>query len=481
MATLRLIPASGAPIEVGQDSVLLGRDPSCDVVLNEGSVSRRHARLERRGAEWTVVDSRRVGETVIRSGQELRLGTLSLRVEIDDDLGATLAAPPEATVIQDAAPMTQPIPLPRKTQPAPAGAPPAPPPPGPPAPAAPPPMPPAPEMKPAPPAAAPPPRPAAPPPPPPPPAAGRPGGPPPPPLPQGRLTAGAPPAAAAGAVPAGGKKPRGPLFWGITGCCGCLTLIAIAAAVIVSGVFLFTREPAAVVEKQLEHLRGGDIEAAYALLSKEAQLEHSPPAFAAFVARHPGLATNAGSSFNNRTLNNAGAHLSGTLTAAGGETEEASFTLVREDGGWKIRSIVVAGDSGGGSGSASDLGGAGGGDTLDVKTARFDKQPAGNATKVTIVTQVRGFATRSVGAEQQIDLVGDLQTLGPDGEEISDLTRPGFHRLERSSSSGFDGASFTTELSFPRGFPAGTYVVRLGIRDLVGGGAGAHEVSFELP
>lgn len=296
------------------------------------------------------------------------------------------------------------------------------------------------------------------------------------------MAAGAPAAAAgAGAAPVGGKKGRGPVFWGITGCCGCLTLIAIAAAVIMGGVFLFTREPAAVVEKQLEHLRGGDLEAAHALLSTEAQQQYPPPAFATFVARHPSLANNSGASFNNRSLDGDGAKLSGSLTGAGGESEEATFTLVKEDGAWKVRTITVAGDDPGAGGTAQDSGGDLGGGTLSVETARFDVTPSGDATKVTIVTQVRGFATRSMGGEQQIDLVGDLQTLGPTGEEISDLTRPGFHRLERSSASGFDGASFTTELSFPRGFPSGTYVVRLGIRDLVGGGAGAHEVSFELP
>src|SRR5512138_2305969 len=92
MATLRLVPATGNPIEVTQESALVGRDPACDVVLPDGSVSRKHARLELRGGTWFVVDqgsangtfldSVRATDTPVRSGQEIRFGALSFRVEI---------------------------------------------------------------------------------------------------------------------------------------------------------------------------------------------------------------------------------------------------------------------------------------------------------------------------------------------------------------------------------------------------------------
>ena len=54
MATLRLIPASGSPIEITREESLLGRDPSCDVMVADGSVSRKHARIEHRGGAWIV-------------------------------------------------------------------------------------------------------------------------------------------------------------------------------------------------------------------------------------------------------------------------------------------------------------------------------------------------------------------------------------------------------------------------------------------
>src|SRR5512145_466809 len=100
MANLRLTPASGAPIEISKDGTVVGRDPSCDVVLADGSVSRKHARLERRGETWTVVDqgsangtfvdSQRVAETALRGGHELRFGAVAFRIDVEDTAEATV-------------------------------------------------------------------------------------------------------------------------------------------------------------------------------------------------------------------------------------------------------------------------------------------------------------------------------------------------------------------------------------------------------
>ena len=121
MATLRLIPASGSALEIPRDQALVGRDPACDIVLNDGSVSRRHARIERRGAVWAVVDqgsangtfidSHRVTDATLRDGQELRLGSVSFRVEL---AGSAVETPPRAepheTVVQGTPPPVPPAP-----------------------------------------------------------------------------------------------------------------------------------------------------------------------------------------------------------------------------------------------------------------------------------------------------------------------------------------------------------------------------------
>jgi pSer/pThr/pTyr-binding forkhead associated (FHA) protein len=80
-------------VEVADDSVVLGRDAAAQVVVQDRSVSRRHARIERRGDVWFVVDQessngtfldgKRVTEAPLCDGQELRLGVVALGVEIE--------------------------------------------------------------------------------------------------------------------------------------------------------------------------------------------------------------------------------------------------------------------------------------------------------------------------------------------------------------------------------------------------------------
>jgi FHA domain-containing protein len=108
MATLRLRPASGPPLEFENDRALVGRDPSCTVVVEDKSVSRRHAIVERRGASWHVVDQgsangtfldgEQVVDAELRDGQELRLGTLSLAVELESETPQTILMPGPSAV-----------------------------------------------------------------------------------------------------------------------------------------------------------------------------------------------------------------------------------------------------------------------------------------------------------------------------------------------------------------------------------------------
>src|SRR6187200_182814 len=90
---LRLVPASGTPIDVPRDQIIVGREPSCDIVLQDGSVSRKHARLEKQGEQWKVVDNgsangtyidgTRIAEQVLKNGQELRFGAVAFKVELE--------------------------------------------------------------------------------------------------------------------------------------------------------------------------------------------------------------------------------------------------------------------------------------------------------------------------------------------------------------------------------------------------------------
>jgi hypothetical protein len=100
MSSLRLVPPVGGPIEIAGQRTLLGRDPGADLVVNDPSVSRRHALIERRTEGWVVLDQRsangtfvnnqRVDQAVLQSGQQLRLGAVTFEVRVP---GPAVAAP----------------------------------------------------------------------------------------------------------------------------------------------------------------------------------------------------------------------------------------------------------------------------------------------------------------------------------------------------------------------------------------------------
>jgi adenylate cyclase len=85
-------PADDRVFVLGDRTVTLGRAPECDLVLNQESVSRAHARFRREGESWAIVDLEskngvkvntfRVSEQILRDGDRVDLGTTRLQVEI---------------------------------------------------------------------------------------------------------------------------------------------------------------------------------------------------------------------------------------------------------------------------------------------------------------------------------------------------------------------------------------------------------------
>ena len=100
----RLVGQRGA-FEISGRHVI-GRDPGCDFTVSSDSISRRHARLELRegrlmvtdlgSANGTFVNGQRVGERVLRIGDEIRFDMESFRVEGPVDFGRTSVRPPAA-------------------------------------------------------------------------------------------------------------------------------------------------------------------------------------------------------------------------------------------------------------------------------------------------------------------------------------------------------------------------------------------------
>jgi hypothetical protein len=90
-------------VELPGSVCVLGRDPSCDVVLNDSKCSRRHAVVEE-GPEGFVVrdegsangiyvNGRRVGKASLRPGDTLRLG--DAQVKLLAEIGETVIVAPD--------------------------------------------------------------------------------------------------------------------------------------------------------------------------------------------------------------------------------------------------------------------------------------------------------------------------------------------------------------------------------------------------
>ena len=84
-----IVPRS--PFPLNRDQVILGRDVRCDVMLNNDSISRRHAEIVRMAEGWlirdlgsqngTYVNGQRVQECVLQEGDLITIGDVNLNFE----------------------------------------------------------------------------------------------------------------------------------------------------------------------------------------------------------------------------------------------------------------------------------------------------------------------------------------------------------------------------------------------------------------
>jgi hypothetical protein len=80
-------------LQFGGQTIAIGRDPMCDMILDDGTVSAQHARLTYRQSQWWLEDLHSTNGTflnqeavlepvVITSGDELRCGQVIMRLKI---------------------------------------------------------------------------------------------------------------------------------------------------------------------------------------------------------------------------------------------------------------------------------------------------------------------------------------------------------------------------------------------------------------
>jgi len=81
----------GRRVEIGEQTLSVGRMPECDVALSDSNVSRKHAEIRRQGAGFVVVDlgstngtrvnGAQVKERLLNNGDEITVGSTRLRFE----------------------------------------------------------------------------------------------------------------------------------------------------------------------------------------------------------------------------------------------------------------------------------------------------------------------------------------------------------------------------------------------------------------
>jgi hypothetical protein len=91
--TRALLIADGKRFVIDQPRAVIGRSQRCDYVLADPNVSRRHFELQLRDNDWYVVDlgstngvsvnGRRVASTQLSAGDEIVVGSSSLRFDVD--------------------------------------------------------------------------------------------------------------------------------------------------------------------------------------------------------------------------------------------------------------------------------------------------------------------------------------------------------------------------------------------------------------
>ncbi|MET0553341.1 MAG: hypothetical protein ABW221_09910, partial [Vicinamibacteria bacterium] len=230
------------------------------------------------------------------------------------------------------------------------------------------------------------------------------------------------------------------------------------------------------VKAQLAEVKAGNLDAAYARLAPAYQQEVSKEEFQVFAGKHAGFGQNGAAGFSSTSIEGGIASVRGSLTSVSGESEDASFKLVKEGDAWKVTAIEVGGDSP--ENAVPDTGTG----EMAIEPLGVEKREDNGTLRVTLRIQVTGFKVRPQGDQYAIELAEDVETTGPDGALVEGLTRSDVERFAGSTSLAKGAfASFTTNLTMDAQSAPGSYSVKLTVRDLVGGGSASHVATVELP
>jgi hypothetical protein len=139
-------------------------------------------------------------------------------------------------------------------------------------------------------------------------------------------------------MPAGGppaKKGKGPVFWIAIGCCGCLLLVALLAAVIGGGAYMATKGAADAAHAWLGEVRQGQSPDAGMTEAYKSRLSADE-----LQAITSAIEQSKDATFLQRSVDNDRATLHGVLTG-GHSPQPIVVTLVKEGGTWKVDDVTL--------------------------------------------------------------------------------------------------------------------------------------------
>lgn len=120
---------------------------------------------------------------------------------------------------------------------------------------------------------------------------------------------------------------------------GFVSFIVIVVALAFGLGFGLTAAPTKVAKEFTAQLSAGNISKAYNLTSKEFRKATTQEALEGFVNAYPILKNAPEPSFNDRSVENGNATISGTLVGTDGAKRPINVYLVKEDGEWVVLSL----------------------------------------------------------------------------------------------------------------------------------------------
>ena len=117
--------------------------------------------------------------------------------------------------------------------------------------------------------------------------------------------------------------------------------VVVFIVIVIIVAFSATSGVVKVVDKQLSLLKQGDVEGAYALTSGEFKNATPLEDFKKFVEQYPTMSKNKSYTFTERSIENNIGTAKGSLTAEDGTVTPITYTLVKEEGEWKILNLKL--------------------------------------------------------------------------------------------------------------------------------------------